>query len=147
MSHKLLDIATEKYKKPNPPAFRIGDTLAVYVKIREGEKQRIQRFVGVVIARKGRGIGSTFTVRRIVANQGVERIFMLHSPMVENIEVLSSGKVRRAKLYYLRDRVGKARKLRKKNVSKKSEQATDKDNPAQSVPTDDSEPVLATANS
>ena len=132
---------------PNRGRFRIGDTIAVHVQIREGEKQRIQRFGGVVIARKGRGIGVTFTVRRIVANQGVERVFMLHSPMIDKIEVLSSGKVRRAKLYYLRDRVGKARKLRKKNVSKKSDNAKDSADSGQPASaTDDSEPVLATAN-
>jgi large subunit ribosomal protein L19 len=146
MSHKILDIVAQKYMKSDPPKFRIGDTVAVHVKIREGEKERIQRFVGVVIARKGRGVARTFTVRRIVANQGVERIFMLHSPLTDKIEVLSSGKVRRAKLYYLRDRVGKARKLKKKNVGRKSADSSEQAGPEQAAP-DNSEPVLAAANS
>lgn len=94
------------------PAFSVGDTLDVHVRIIEGEKERIQVYQGVLIARRGRGINTTITVRRIVANEGVERIFPLHSPRLAKIEVVRRGDARRAKLYYLRDRVGKSRRLR-----------------------------------
>jgi len=93
------------------PIFHIGDTVDVGVRIREGEKERTQVFTGVVIARRGRGTAETFTVRRIVAGEGVERTFPLHSPSVAFIRTVRSGKVRRAKLHYLRDRVGKATRL------------------------------------
>ena len=91
--------------------FHIGDTVDVGVRIREGDKERIQVYSGLVIARRGGGAGETFTVRRIVAGEGVERAFPLHSPSVSFIRVTRSGKVRRAKLMYLRDRVGKATRL------------------------------------
>jgi large subunit ribosomal protein L19 len=112
MSHMLLDVVEKAYLKAKLPEFRVGDTVDVSCRIREGDKQRIQIFGGVVIARKGRGVNASFTVRRIVANQGVERTFPLHSPNVADIKVKRHGKVRRAKLYFLRERVGKARKLR-----------------------------------
>ncbi len=112
MSHMLLDVVEKAYLKAKLPEFRVGDTVDVSCKIREGDKHRIQIFGGVVIARKGRGVNASFTVRRIVANQGVERTFPLHSPNVADIKVRRHGKVRRAKLYFLRERVGKARKLR-----------------------------------
>ncbi len=114
MSHGLIDIVEQKYLKKHPPEFRIGDTVDVFTRIIEGEKERTQIFNVVVIAQRGRGISETFTVRRIVANEGVERIFMLHSKRILKVEVKRHGKVRRAKLYYLRDRVGKARRLREK---------------------------------
>ena len=114
MSHKLIDIVEKKYLKTDPPEFRVGDTVDVFTRIVEGEKERTQVFNGVVIARRGRGVSATFTVRRIVANEGVERIFPVHSPRVLKVEVKRQGKVRRAKLYYLRDRIGKARKLRER---------------------------------
>jgi large subunit ribosomal protein L19 len=98
--------------KADLPEFRIGDTVDVSVKIVEGDKERIQTFSGVVISRRGRGISETFTVRRIVNNEGVERTFPVHSPKVTAIEVARGGKVRRAKLYFLRQRVGKARRLK-----------------------------------
>lgn len=94
------------------PEFTIGDTLNVHVRIIEGEKERIQVFQGVLIGVKGRGINKTVTVRRIVANEGVERIFPLHSPRIAQIEIVRRGDARRAKLYYLRDRTGKSRRLR-----------------------------------
>ena len=94
------------------PYFSVGDTLNVHVRIVEGNKERIQVYQGVLIAAKGRGVNRTITVRRIVANEGVERIFPLHSPRIARIEVVRRGDARRAKLYYLRDRVGKARRLR-----------------------------------
>ncbi len=94
--------------------FRIGDTVAVAVRIKEGQKERIQMFEGTVIARKGGGLTETFTVRRLSYGVGVERVFPVHSPNVESVKVVRRGKVRRAKLYYLRDRVGKAAKVKEK---------------------------------
>ncbi len=92
-------------------SFTIGDTVDVHVKITEGEKERIQIFSGIVIAKKGSRINESFTVRRLVGNEGVERVFPIHSPTIDKIDVKKSGKTRRAKLYYLRDRVGKATRL------------------------------------
>jgi large subunit ribosomal protein L19 len=112
VSQELLRKAAEPSVKPEIPEFRIGDTVNVAVRIVEGEKERIQLFTGTVIARKGSGMSETFTVRRIVNNQGVERVFPIHSPKVAGVEVVRSGKVRRAKLYYLRDRIGKATRLK-----------------------------------
>ncbi len=94
------------------PAFSVGDTVNIHVRIIEGDKERIQVFQGVLIAEKGRGINRTITVRRIVANEGVERIFPLHSPRIAKIENVRRGDARRSKLYFLRDRVGKSRRLR-----------------------------------
>jgi len=98
--------------KEQAPAFIVGDTVRVDVRIREGERERIQAFEGTVIAKKGSGVSETFTVRRISYGVGVERVFPLHSPNVESIKVVRRGKVRRSKLYYLRDRVGKAAKVK-----------------------------------
>ena len=98
--------------KKQVPAFSIGDTVRVDVNIREGERERIQQFEGTVIARKGSGVSETFTVRRVSYGVGVERVFPLHSPNVKAIQVVRRGRVRRAKLYYLRDRVGKAAKVK-----------------------------------
>ena len=111
----LAMIDKENLRKEPLASFRIGDTVVLQVKIREGAKERIQAFTGVVIARDGRGATETFTVRRISHGVGVERIFPVHSPNLVGIEVESSGQNRRAKLYYLRDRVGKSAKLRAKN--------------------------------
>ena len=102
----------ESSVKENTPVFRIGDTVKVSVNIREGERERIQMFEGTVIAIKGSGISKTFTVRRVSYGVGVERVFPMHSPNVVDVQVIRSGKVRRAKLYYLRDRVGKAAKVK-----------------------------------
>lgn len=112
MIHPLIKIVEDQAGSGKVPEFKIGDTVTVGVRISEGGKQRVQPYQGVVIARRGRGMGETFTVRRIVNNQGVERVFPLHSPNIAKVEVLRSGHVRRAKLYYLRDRIGKARRLR-----------------------------------
>ena len=98
--------------KAEVPQFRIGDTVRVSVNIREGERERIQMFEGTVIARRGSGISETFTVRRVSYGVGVERVFPLHSPNVKDIVIVRHGKVRRSKLYYLRDRVGKAAKVK-----------------------------------
>ena len=100
--------------KENAPEIKIGSTVKVHVKIREGERERIQVFEGTIIAMKGSGISSTFTVRRVAYGVGVERVFPVHSPNVAKVELVRSGKVRRSKLYYLRDRVGKSAKVKEK---------------------------------
>ena len=102
----------QENSKKELPEFCVGDTVAVHVEIQEGEKKRVQVFTGTVIARKGGGIRETVTVRRIVQGEGVERVFPLHSPSVADIEVTRKGRVRRAKLYYLRGRTGKATRVR-----------------------------------
>lgn len=109
---QILESVTEEQLKSDFPNFSVGDTLDVHVRIIEGDKERTQVYQGVLIAQKGRGINTTITVRRIVANEGVERIFPLHSPRIAQIEVVRRGDARRAKLYFLRDRVGKSRRLR-----------------------------------
>ncbi len=111
MITQLLDSVEGKNLKEKVPYFEIGDTVEVNCRIKEGEKTRIQIFSGTVIGRKGRGINETFTVRRVVGSEGVERIFPLHSPNVVDVVPVRSGKTRRSKLYFLRDRVGKAVKL------------------------------------
>ena len=98
--------------KETTPKFNVGDTVKVSVNIREGERERIQMFEGTVIAKKGSGVAETFTVRRVAYGVGVERVFPLHSPNVKDVQVIRYGKVRRSKLYYLRDRVGKAAKVK-----------------------------------
>lgn len=108
----LVDFVEQPYLRENIPPFRVGDTVKVHVKIREGEKERIQVYEGVVIARKGKGATETFTVRRVSYNVGVERTFPVHSPKLEKIEISRRGKVRRAKLYYLRERTGKAARIK-----------------------------------
>ncbi len=98
--------------KENAPVVNVGDTVKVHVKIKEGEKYRIQVFEGTVIAKKHGGINETFTVRRVAHGCGIERVFPVHSPVVDKVELVRSGKVRRSKLYYLRDRVGKPAKVK-----------------------------------
>ncbi|MDR0821597.1 MAG: 50S ribosomal protein L19 [Oscillospiraceae bacterium] len=111
-------IAQDSFKKENVPSFGVGDTIRVGVRIKEGAKERIQEFEGTVIAKKHGGISETFTVRRVAHGVGVERVFPLHSPNVAKVEVIRKGKVRRAKLYYLRDKVGKAAKIKTVYVTK-----------------------------
>mgnify|MGYP003315488772 CR=1 FL=1 len=110
----LLKAFTDEQLKTEVPAFNIGDDVRVYNRIKEGEKERTQLFEGTVIAKHGSGISATFTVRRVSYGVGVEKTFPVHSPNVENVVVTRVGKVRRAKLYYLRDRVGKASKVKEK---------------------------------
>ncbi|HBM75075.1 MAG TPA: 50S ribosomal protein L19 [Clostridiaceae bacterium] len=109
----LKEIEAEQMKQ-NVPAFRVGDTVKVSLKVKEGNRERTQVFEGTVIKRQNGSVRETFTVRRISYGVGVEKTFPLHSPVVENIEVVRKGKVRRAKLYYLRERVGKAAKVKEK---------------------------------
>lgn len=112
MRSKLIEAAEAHCRKSKLPVFGIGDTVTVSVRIVEGDKTRLQPYTGVVIARRGAGMGQMFTVRRIVNNEGVERVFPTHSPNVAAVKVVRSGRIRRAKLYFLRDRVGKQRRLR-----------------------------------
>ena len=109
-----LKLISDPSLKTEIPQFAIGDTVRVHVKIREGERERIQIFEGTVIARKGSGVSETFTVRRLSFGVGIERVFPVHSPNVAKVDVVRNGHVRRAKLYYLRDRVGKAAKVKEK---------------------------------
>jgi large subunit ribosomal protein L19 len=118
MNQALLDkIESEQFRK-NPIVFGVGDSVKVHTKVVEGDKERIQIFAGVVIGRRGRGLNSTFTVRRISYGEGVERVFPVHSPRVEKVEVERKGSVRRAKLTYLRKRLGKGATLVKEKESR-----------------------------
>lgn len=114
MTHKIMQLVEQSSLKSELPKFQVGDTVDVHTKILEGDKERIQLFTGTVIARSGGGSREMFTVRRIVAGEGVERKFPLHSPKIAKIEVKRSGVVRRAKLYFLRERVGKGVRLRER---------------------------------
>ena len=117
MNTKILDkISKENMRKEKLPEFKVGDNVKVSLKIKEGGKERIQAYSGIVIARKGSGANATFTVRRISFGEGVERVFPVHSPAVARVEVERSGKVRRAKLYYLRKRSGKEARLKTANA-------------------------------
>lgn len=113
-AENAVKILTEGMIKENKPQFEIGDTVRVNVRIKEGDKERIQAFEGTVIAKQHGGIAETFTVRRISYGVGVERVFPINSPFVEDVKVVRRGKVRRAKLYYLRGRTGKAAKVKQK---------------------------------
>lgn len=114
MKNRLLVLAEAPTIKKELPKFQIGDQVAVHQRILEGQKERIQTFEGVVIGRRGEGMRAMFTVRKMVQSEGVERVFPLHSPKIAKVEVKRTGRVRRAKLYYLRDRVGKAMRLRER---------------------------------
>lgn len=111
MKTELLDSVENKSIRNDIPKFDVGDIVEVHYKIKEGDRERIQIFSGTVISRKGRGMNENFTVRRIVNNEGVERIFPVNSPFISDIKAIRSSKVRRAKLYFLRDRVGKGVRL------------------------------------
>lgn len=121
MNTDILKRVEEPYLKKDVPQFRVGDSVDVHTRIIEGEKERIQVFSGTVIMRKGSGINETFTVRRIVNNEGVERIFPLHSPFIARVVVKRSGETRRAKLFYLRKRVGKATRLSEQRKIRKED--------------------------
>jgi large subunit ribosomal protein L19 len=121
MSQQTLELVEKSSLKTEVPEFQIGDTVDVHTRILEGEKERIQVFNGVVIARSGSGTREMFVVRRIVGGEGVERKFPLHSPKIAKIEVKRRGIVRRAKLYFLRDRIGKAVRLKERRADTKTE--------------------------
>lgn len=112
MKHRFLHLVEQVHVKSDVPDFQVGDTLVIHQKLLDGAKERIQTFEGDVIARSGSGIRETMTLRKIIQGEGVERIFVVHSPRIARIEVKKAGKVRRAKLYYIRDRVGKAVKIK-----------------------------------
>ncbi len=111
----LIKSITEEYQKSDIPAFNVGDTVKVHVKIKEGNRERIQIFEGYVLKMQNGGISETFTVRRIASGVGVEKTFPMHSPLVEKIEVVRRGDVRRAKLNYMRERTGKAARIKSKD--------------------------------
>jgi len=119
IKEKKMDIIKKiqlENMKAEPPKFSVGDTVKVHVKVIEGKRERIQIFEGIVLKKQNGGVGETFTVRKLSSGVGVERTFLVHSPKIEKVEVVRHGKVRRAKLNYLRDRVGKAAKVKEKRV-------------------------------
>ncbi|MBU1147077.1 MAG: 50S ribosomal protein L19 [Candidatus Omnitrophica bacterium] len=120
--NKIENIEKDFMKK-NVPSFNVGDMLKVSIKIKEGDKTRLQAYEGTCIAKKGSGVRQTFTVRRISYGEGVERIFQLHSPLIDSVKVVKKGKVRRAKLYYLRKKVGKHTKIEEDREFKQKEDA------------------------
>lgn len=120
MSQQIIDLVEKPYLKETVPFFEIGDNVDVHTRILEGAKERIQIFSGVVIARSGSGAREMFVVRRIVQGEGVERKFPLHSPKIADVVVKRHGVAKRAKLYYLRDRVGKATKLKERRAKKET---------------------------
>ena len=115
MQNALLTKVINKSKRSDIPEFRTGDTIRVHVKIKEGDKERLQAFEGTVIARKNTGLGETITVRKVSFGQGVERIFPVNAPVIDHIDVVRTGRVRRSKLYYLRGLKGKAARLRERD--------------------------------
>jgi large subunit ribosomal protein L19 len=123
MTNRILENIEKPHLKADAPQFEVGDTVDVATRIVEGDKERLQVFSGTVIMRRGKGINETFTVRRIVNNEGVERIFPVHSPFIAKVTVKRGGETRRAKLFYLRDRVGKAVRLTEKRKAGKKEAA------------------------
>ncbi len=122
MDSILREIVADQLKV-DPASFEIGDTVKVHQKVKEGTRVRIQVYQGIVIARKHGGVRESFTVRKITDNVGIEKVFPLHSPTIDKIEVVRHGKIRRAKLYFLRDRIGKASRLKDRRPVKKAEKA------------------------
>jgi large subunit ribosomal protein L19 len=114
----VLDLIQKEQEKPSVPEFRPGDTVKVFAKVVEGGKERIQMFEGVVTVRRGGGLGEAITVRRVAHGVGVERTFLLHSPRVDRVEVTKRGIVRRSRLYYLSDKIGKAARIKERKVVK-----------------------------
>ncbi len=137
MSQELIESVEASFRRDKPLAVRVGDTVTVHQRIVEGDKERVQPFTGVVIARRGQGTRGTFTVRRIVNNEGVERAFPIDSPKIVGIETVRSGKTRRAKLYYLRDRVGKARRLRDRRTLSAARATADTPEPGDEADTNE----------
>jgi large subunit ribosomal protein L19 len=120
----VLDLIQKEQEKPSVPEFRPGDTVKVYSKVVEGGKERIQMFEGVVTVRKGGGLAESITVRRVAHGVGVERSFLLHSPRLDRVEVTKRGIVRRSRLYYLSEKVGKAARIKERKVDRKVERKT-----------------------
>ena len=141
-----MDHIEKSWAKKKLPAFNVGDTVDVHFKIVEGEKERVQIFTGTAIAMRGRGLSSMFTVRKLVGGEGVERTFPLHSPRVVDIKVTRKGKVRRAKLYYLRDRVGRATRVEEHVLRKGEESAPEEkseEKPAEPTPQEEKKTVAS----
>ncbi len=126
MEKPIIEELNKMHQKESTDDFKVGDTVDVHYRIIEGDKERIQIFNGTCIARKGSGINASFTVRRLVQGQGVERIFPLHSPRIEKIETKRRGRAIRAKLYFLRDRIGKATRLREEQRTKYALESAEK---------------------
>ncbi len=124
--NKIAELEKD-FMKEDIPNFKVGDTVKVSVKIKEGDKTRLQAFEGVVIAKKGSGVKETFTVRRVSYSEGMERIFQLHSPLIASVSVVKRGKVKRAKLYYLRKKVGKGTKIEEARLSEKEDASLGKE--------------------
>ena len=122
----MIDIVEKEQLRTDLPEFSPGDTVKVHLKVKEGDRERIQIFEGIVIGRKGKGIRETFTVRKVTFGISVERVFPLHSPKIEKMEVVSFGKVRRAKLYYLRGKVGKKSRVKTRISARPSRAGSDK---------------------
>ena len=120
MSEEIIRSIESRYLRKDIPEFKVGDTVRVYFRIQEGDKERVQPFEGIVIRFQGAMNRRTFTVRRITGGLGVERTFPLHSPRLEKVEIIRMGKVRRAKLYYLRERVGKAARVKERFYTKQN---------------------------
>jgi large subunit ribosomal protein L19 len=114
----IIEAVEAVYKKKETPVFRVGDTLKIQTRIIEGDKERLQAFTGIVVARKGSGLSETFTLYRVAHGSSMERVFLVHSPRLASFEVVRSGKVRRSKLYYLRGQTGKATKLKEQYTAK-----------------------------
>ena len=120
MKNKIIQEIEQEQLRTDIPSFAPGDTVVVEVRVKEGDKERLQAYQGVVIAKRNRGINCSFTVRKIFAGEGIERVFQTHSPMIASVKVVRRGDVRRAKLYYLRDLKGKAARIREKLESKQN---------------------------
>jgi large subunit ribosomal protein L19 len=118
MNHPILQALEDAQLRPNIPEFRAGDSVAVKVKVKEGDRERLQTFEGVVIAKRNRGLHSAFTVRKISYNEGVERVFQTHSPLIDSIKVVRRGDVRKAKLYHLRALSGRAARIKEKLIKR-----------------------------
>ena len=137
---KRITHIEKSFMKENIPPFSSGDTLRVHVKIKEGDKERIQVFQGTVISRRGGGTGETFTVRKISSGVGVERVFPLHSPNVAKIEKIRAGAVRRSKLYYLRDLTGKSARIKEELSDKSMNQNGEVDSIVEETPVEEAQP-------
>jgi large subunit ribosomal protein L19 len=145
MRNPIFDLVDKKYRRADQLDFNIGDTVVVTLRIAEGSKERLQDFEGTVISRKGHGLDEMFTVRRLVGDEGVERCFPLHSPKIASIKTRRAGKVRRCKLYYLRQRVGKARKLKELRISADAKRAAAEARAARSRADAEAAEVVATS--
>ena len=121
----IIDVVENEQLRSDLPQFSVGDTVRVHLKVIEGSRERVQAFEGIVIARKGKGVRETFTVRKVTFGIGVERVFPLHSPKIQQIEIVTHGKVRRAKLYYLRGKVGKKARVKTRRASRRTEPLPD----------------------